>query len=153
MSEQPYDSAPDTREHITKVQINVGIVASRLIGRSLVHDQSKLESPEKEAFDRATTELATLTYGSREYHDAKNGLGKALNHHYHANSHHPEHYENGVDGMSLLDILEMFADWKAASERHNDGDFSKSLEHNEQRFELSPQLAQIFRNTQKELGW
>jgi hypothetical protein len=58
-----------------------------------------------------------------------------------------------VDGMSLLDVVEMLMDWKAASERHADGDIWTSIDHNEQRFNLSPQLASILRNTAKEMGW
>lgn len=57
----------------------------------------------------------------------------------------------GIEGMSLLDIIEMFCDWKAATERHNDGDILKSIEHNEKRFKIAPQLSQIFRNTKEEL--
>jgi hypothetical protein len=41
----------------------------------------------------------------------------AIQHHYKANSHHPEFYDNGVEGMSLFDVLEMLLDWKAATER------------------------------------
>lgn len=47
----------------------------------------------------------------------------------------------------------MFCDWHAAGLRHADGDFTKSLDINDRRFGLSIQLAEIFRNTQKELKW
>jgi len=77
----------------------------------------------------------------------------ALKHHYENNSHHPEHYPNGINGMSLLDLIEMLADWKAAGMRHADGDMQKSLEINKKRFGMSDQLAEIFQNTIKELGW
>ena len=40
-----------------------------------------------------------------------------IEHHYAVNSHHPEHYEAGIAGMSLFDLIEMLVDWKAASER------------------------------------
>jgi len=65
------------------------------------------------------------------------------------NSHHPEHYENGIDDFTLADLVEMFFDWKAASERHNDGDVLKSIEINKQRFGLSEQLCKIFENTER----
>jgi len=52
-----------------------------------------------------------------------------------------------VSDMTLQDIVEMYCDWKAAIERTKDGDFNKSLEINEKRFSISPQLIQIFRNT------
>ena len=63
------------------------------------------------------------------------------------NSHHPEHYESGVDGMNLFDVIEMLLDWKAASERHKDGDIAQSIEKNRVRFKISDQLAEILHNT------
>ena len=80
-------------------------------------------------------------------------MGEALKHHYAANSHHPEHYENGIDGMTLIDVLEMLCDWKAATERHADGDIMRSLEVNRERFGISDQLANILANTVREWGW
>jgi len=44
-------------------------------------------------------------------------------------------------------LLEMFCDWKAASERHNDGNIRKSIEHNADRFGMPPILVQIFENS------
>ena len=38
-------------------------------------------------------------------------------------------------------------------ERHADGNIWTSIDHNEQRFNLTPQLAAILRNTAKEMGW
>jgi hypothetical protein len=49
--------------------------------------------------------------------------------------------------MTLVDVMEMLVDWKAASERHDDGDIERSLEINEDRFGLSPQLVAILYNT------
>jgi Family of unknown function (DUF5662) len=52
-----------------------------------------------------------------------------------------------VNQMNLFDLLEMFLDWNAAVQRHDDGDIRKSIEINTDRFKLSPQLVQIFINT------
>lgn len=46
----------------------------------------------------------------------------------------------------------MFADWKAAGERHADGDILRSIEVNAKRFGIGEQLTQILYNTTKELG-
>ncbi len=148
-----YDSTVDTLDHIRKVQRNLNGFLLELLVRSEIHDDSKLEAPEKEIFDVVTPKLKGLTYGSDEYKAGIAELGEALAHHYAVNSHHPEHYANGVNGMSLLDVVEMFCDWKAASERHANGDFAKSLEINRGRFAISDQLAEIFENTRLELGW
>ena len=104
-------------------------------------------------FDKLTPLLAGSEFGSSEYRDFLKQLKPALDHHYAKNSHHPEHYWDGINGMDLFDIIEMFADWKAASERHENGDIYKSIEINKRRFEMSAQLKQIFINTASNLGF
>ena len=59
----------------------------------------------------------------------------------------------GMGGMNLIDLLEMLADWKAASERPADGDIKRSLEINEKRFNIPKPLMQILWNTVRDLGW
>lgn len=120
----------------------------------MVHDASKLQEPEKSAFDRMTPKLKGLTYGSQEYKDALAELKPALDHHYANNSHHPEHWKlNGINGMDLMDLVEMLCDWKAATMRHADGDFGKSMEISEKRFEIGWQLMQILHNTAIRFGF
>lgn len=148
-----YDSTQDTLDHIKKVQNYLLDVVLDLRQRSLFHDLSKLKSPEKEVFDAVTPKLKALTYGSDEYKAALVEMGDALKHHYAENSHHPEHFENGINGMTLLDVIEMLCDHKAASERHADGNLGKSLEINRVRFGISDQLMQILINTAREMGW
>jgi hypothetical protein len=144
-----YDSTEDTQKHIQRVQQLIDLICTELHYRGLVHDKSKLESPEKEAFDEMTPKLKGCTYGSEEYKDFLKQLAPVLEHHYKNNSHHPEHYENGIQDMTLIDVLEMFCDFKAASERHADGDFKRSIEINSKRFNIDPQLVKIFENTRK----
>jgi len=139
-------------QHIQQVRTFLHDVIQNILKRSLVHDQSKLESPEKEVFEEFTDKLASSTYGSQEYEDCRKAMAPALEHHYAKNRHHPEHYRNGIKDMSLLDLVEMICDWKAATLRHNDGNILKSLEHNKQRFNFSDELYGIFLNTLKELN-
>lgn len=148
-----YDSRQETQEHILRVRELLRVVQDRLEARGFTHDQTKLESNEKPIFDRVAGKLKGLTYGSDEYRASLKDLGPALAHHYAHNSHHPEHYQNGVDGMSLLDVLEMLCDWKAAGERHADGSIDRSLAINRVRFKISDQLQAILENTVRELGW
>lgn len=148
-----YDSTNDTLKHIKRVAELLTQAAQKLIDRANVHDASKLESPEKELFDEYTPKLKGCTYGSDEYHQYLKGLKVALDHHYANNSHHPEHYKNGVNGFDLFDLVEMFFDWKAATERHDDGNIYKSIDYNKTRFEMSDQLCDIFRNTAIRLGY
>ena len=147
------DSRKDTLEHIDKVQSRIGTVSLCLAKRALAHDASKLEEPEKSGYDQLVANLADLTYGTDEYRAALAAAKPVIDHHYAHNSHHPEHYPNGIAGMSLLDIIEMLCDWKAASERTKQGSIAQSLAHNKTRFGISDQLASILENTVKELGW
>lgn len=58
-----------------------------------------------------------------------------------------------INGMSLLDVFEMLADWKAAGIDYKDGNIQKSIERNRGRFDISDQLFEILKNTVEELGW
>jgi hypothetical protein len=152
MTTMAYDSAPETREHIQQVKARLLNCCVELEERGAVHDVSKLGPDEKPLFDELTPKLKTLVYGSDEYKASLAALGPALAHHYANNSHHPEHYENGVAGFDLFDLVEMYCDWQAACLRNKDGDFAKSLTINETRFKMDPQLASIFRNTFQRYG-
>lgn len=148
------DSRPDTYKHIGTVRKYITQCVNNLLHRADIHDDSKLVSPEVEAFDELTDKLSKLDYGSKEYYDSLKqvDLKSALEHHYAKNRHHPQHYPNGIRGMTLLDITEMLCDWKAASERHETGNIIKSIQENQSRFGFSDELKEIFLNTVKELG-
>lgn len=149
------DSRKDTEDHIARVRDLLHGCIAKLADRSVIHDASKLREPEKSAFDRLKAlSLSGMAYGSDEYRACLRAEKPAIQHHYAFNSHHPEHYENGVDGMDLFDVMEMLMDWKAATERMKDGgDIRASLVHNTDRFKLSPQLASILANTIESMGW
>ena len=91
--------------------------------------------------------MKNCTYGSDEYKSFLEGLKPALDRHYSNNRHHPEHFENGISGMNLIDLLEMICDWKASSERHADGNIFNSIEVNQKRFGYSDDLKEILKNT------
>lgn len=122
-------------------------IVSTLTGRMVTHDQSKLGKKEIELFTAFTPKLKTITFGSEEYKACLAGLKPALDNHYACNRHHPEHYEKGVEGMTLLDVLEMCCDWTASSLRTKDGSFSKSLEICKERFGINKKLAKLIKNT------
>ncbi len=148
-----YDSTQDTMDHIAAVRRHLDACIDSLRFRATVHDASKLLPPEKQAFDEVTPLLAGLTYGSPEYSANTAKLSDALEHHYFVNSHHPQHYIDGINSMTLLDLIEMLCDWKAASERHNDGDIMRSIIVNKERFAISDQLTGILERTCRELEW
>jgi hypothetical protein len=149
-----YDSTIDTTLHINRVRALLGQCTIILLERGARHDASKLEESEKAIFDTVGNRLAVITYAGEEYKHSLAELKTVLDHHYCHNAHHPEHYANGVDGMSLFDLTEMLMDWKAASERHPGGmNIVRSIEISSDRFSVSEQLKEILLNTVREIGW
>ncbi len=149
-----YDSAADTNDHIKKVRLNIVDVMANLYRRKFHHDESKLEEPEKSAFDLATPKLKGMAYGSDEYRAILREIKPALDHHYSFNDHHPEHFSDGIRGMSLMAIMEMLCDWRAAGQRHDPPTpFEKSIAINIDRFKIPQYFSEIIRNTALELGW
>jgi hypothetical protein len=128
-----YDSRPETYEHITVVRSLLHEVVKELLDRAHGHDASKLVDPELETFNEYTPKLKHSTFGSDEYKGFLKGMGAGLQHHYAENRHHPEHHLDGIDGMTLIDLVEMICDWIAATQRHADGDIGRSLEVNQER--------------------
>lgn len=141
----------ETQKHIEKVRKYLRFFTDKLTTRGVNHDASKLESPEVELFAEHTESLSETVYDSDEYKEHLAALKPALDHHYAQYRHHPEHFPNGIEGMNLIDIMEMFADWKASSERNKNGNLLTSIELNAKRFNISDQLKQILLNTAKTL--
>ena len=148
-----YDSRPDTQEHIKQVRRLLAAVGDELFICASRHDQSKLIEPEVSTFDEFTPKLKATTYGSDEYKEFLEAMGPALDHHYKFNSHHPEHYTEGINGMDLIGIIEMLADWKAATLRHDDGNLSRSIEINQERFGYDDSFKAILQNTASRMVW
>ena len=146
-----HDSQPDTLDHIGKVQSRLRQITGNLEQRGRVHDASKLISPEKEGFDALGENVPE--YGTEAYREHMRAHKPTIQGHHAANDHHPEYFENRLEGMSLLSLTEMFADWKGANERNPEADFKKPLEYNRERFGISDQLYSILLNTAEELGW
>jgi hypothetical protein len=147
------DSRTDTLRHSQRVGELIIAMTKELLDRSWCHDRSKTQAPEVAIFDEFTPRLKELTYGSQEYKDCLAAMGEGLKHHYAANRHHPEHFADGIAGMTLVDVMEMLADWKAATERVADGDLARSLEIQRERFGMPDQLVAILRNTAEHFGW
>jgi Family of unknown function (DUF5662) len=148
-----YDSRADTLTHSQRVGELVTQLVKELLDRANCHDRSKTLPPEVGVFDEFTPKLKTSTYGSDEYKGYLAAMGEGLAHHYAHNRHHPEHFPDGINDMTLVDLIEMLADWKAATERHNDGDLARSLEIQKERFGISDQLIVILFNTAHHFAW
>lgn len=136
-------------QHIERVRYYIKYFTDRLTLRGINHDKTKLETPEIELFAEYTDELSKMSYGSEEYRKSLEKLKPALDHHYASSRHHPEHFENGINDMTLIDIVEMLCDWKASTERTKDGNLLKSIEINAKRFNFDDQLKLVLINTAK----
>lgn len=132
--------------HIKNVQKKLNKLAIELIARGQVHDESKLNSPEAEIFGNAP-DLSTMEYGSPEYTEGLKVIDEALQHHYANNRHHPQFFKNGINDMHILDIIEMLCDWADSCKRNKNGNLRQSIEHNANRFGISPQLVKIMENS------
>jgi hypothetical protein len=153
MTQTDYDSRRDTLDHIVEVRQLLTAVIVDLSTRAEHHDESKLVEPELPVFNEYTPKLRDSTYGSEEYKRFLLGMGEGLKHHYRQNDHHPEHFENGMRDMDLIQVLEMLADWKAATLRHADGDLGRSIVQNSTRFDYGPEVRLLLYNTAKRMGW
>lgn len=149
MQDNTHEYLYDTLKHIKRVQNILSSFVVELIKRGNEHDTSKLEEPELSYFAEHNHNLKKYKFRSPEYQESLIKLGPALEHHYSKNRHHPEYHEHGIDDMTLIDLIEMLADWKAASERTKDGNVLESIEKNGKHFQISPQLIRIFENTIK----
>lgn len=58
-----------------------------------------------------------------------------------------EYKRSKLSNMTLLDLVEMFCDWLAATKRHNDGNILKSIDINQKRFGYTKELHNILVNT------
>ena len=140
-----YDSRANSLAHIHAVRDHVGVFITAMLRRAQAHDASKFSPEEKPIFDEVFPMLKGVSYGSPEWNAAIERAAPALSHHYKCNSHHPEHYTNGIAGMDLFDLVEMLCDWMAAAQRNpSDG---VRLDLNVRAFGIEPQLASILSNT------
>ena len=140
----------DTILHKKQVSDIGQLFINELKNRLDHHDDSKLRGDEQKLFESVLEDADACDYGSKEYSDLKSKLKPALILHYGCNRHHPEHFIDGLAGMNLIDLLEMFIDWQAATERHKDDDIHESIEINAKRYDIPDALVAIFHNTAKD---
>lgn len=143
-----------TANHIARVGELGRVFISLFEHRLAVHDASKFNPIEMEPLQRMQDLInaeGPAPFGSAEYRRRTDMLGPMIAHHYANNSHHPEHYSNGVAGMDLLDLVEMFVDWKAASERGAEPAMNMSFAI--EKYRIEPQLASILKNTADRMGF
>ena len=143
--------AEDTLNHINDVRELLSGFSKDLESRGKWHDYSKFSNEEQKVFSDVLDGKQSAKYGTPEYEETKRKLAPALEHHYKENRHHPEHFPKGIADMTLVDVLEMLCDWKAATKRHKDDNIEASIEINSKKYNIDKQLKQILINTIKEM--
>jgi hypothetical protein len=122
-----------------------------LVRRATMHDDSKFEPEEFDLYEEALPKFEKTVYGSDEYIQICRDIKPAIRHHITSNRHHPEYFgDKGVNGMTLVDLVEMTCDWIAASLR-NGGSGDVRLDLNKERFGIGDQLLEIIKNTIEDL--
>lgn len=141
-----------TRDHIQLVNQYGNVIVQEIAKMLKEHDASKLESPEKEIFANFMDTLKTVKIGTPEYDDMifKSGLKEAIKHHHQHNRHHPEYFENGMSGMTIMDIVVWIVDVMASAHRdNNDPIKSMGTDICQKRFGYDDMLKTIMTNTVK----
>ena len=139
-----YDCTQDVNQHVTAVCGLVSKLCIELAIRGYDHDASKLQEPEKGMYDEYVPKLKTTLYGSLDYKADLAAMDEGLAHHYANNRHHPQHFPNGISGMTLIDLIEMLCDWKAAADAKG---VPLELDYNADRFGIDKQLTMVLQNT------
>lgn len=148
-----FDFLCDTMLHVTEVQENLEEIASQLRRRGFAHDRTKFQKTEFDAFVSTREKFKKANFGSKEYQECTDAVQLAVDHHYKYNRHHTGRWPNGIDDMSLIDIIEMLADWKAAERRSPDKQLIDTLDYAFKKYKIGGQLALIIKNTLKDLKW
>lgn len=120
----------------------------QLVLRGICHDFSKLGWAEANGFIQHIDRLANVEYGTPEYTKMLLELRPTVSLHYTRNSHHPEHFkDDGILGMNIFDVVEMFYDWKASGKRGPNGSLHKSISIQTKKLNLDPLTAMLFVNS------
>ena len=134
------------QDHISGVRRRVTLVCTALMNHAIIHDNSKYSEQELNAHISMADEMDGIKYGTDTYYAIKQKYESLSAEHFANNRHHPEHHPNGIDDMNLVDVIEMLCDWLTGSE--NTGTpVERSLEINEKRYHVSPQLMKLLKNT------
>jgi hypothetical protein len=146
----------DTRKHQQFVARLLIAAAKRMLARAVSHDKSKLKEPERSHYVGPVYALNTeaVPYGSERYKELTAQMGAGWDHHKSVNDHHIEFFvpfsvqtlNDPVRAMDLFALLEMLADWIAASQRRGNAPV-QALAIMKRKYPIDEQLEAIIRNT------
>jgi len=143
----------DTLRHMSEVAEKLAEIRADLELRGISHDRSKLTEIEFDAFVLSRPKFKKANYGSKEYDECVEMIRPAVDHHHSTNRHHTSFHKEGFADMNLLDILEMLADWVAASRRSPNLTFKESLPTAFKRYSIPKNMQRHIMLTLEYLGW
>lgn len=136
----------DIRDHIDRVRTKLRKLVLELQNRMFTHDKSKLEEPEFSGWLAMDSE-PKYPYGSIEYKRKKEKYKELFKLHYKNNRHHPEHFQNGIFDMTLVDLMEMLCDWLSYKESYRISEAINLIEYQSNRFHYSDEIKDMLINT------
>ena len=148
-----FDFLCDTILHVSEVKEHLEEFVGELKKRGHAHDRTKFQQLEFDAFVSTREKFKKANYGSKEYKECTDAIKPAVDHHYQNNRHHTGYHKNGINDMTLIDVVEMICDWRAAARRSPDKTFKDTLEYAYKKYGVEPQLVKLLNNTFNALGW
>lgn len=139
-------------KHKEEVVVAMAKFAAEISYRAGVHDNSKFSADEFDINSEHVQHFNKYDFDTAEEKNLRELVGPAIIAHRKRNRHHPEHFENGIDGMNLIDLLEMLCDWQSASKRAKGDSLRKGLPILKEKYNISPQLLKIIENTLKDFN-
>lgn len=133
-------------KHKKSVKEKLNFLSEELADRAEHHDDSKLKKPEIGWLIEMDKE-PIFKYGTPEYFEKKKKWQKFFDHHYALNRHHPEHFIQGVQGMTLIDLCEYCCDIISYFAEMHPKQAIQTVEQQQSRFGFDEQLTQVLKNT------
>ena len=140
------DTESYIRSHIERVRKKLNVLIDVLNKRAILHDKSKLEEPEFSLWKKMDEE-PRYPYGSEEYKDKIKRYSSLFNMHYEKNPHHPEHFPNGIQDMTLVDLIEMLCDWISYKDDIRVTEAIEIVNQQSNRFGYSDEIKNLLINT------
>lgn len=144
--EKAIETVREVIKHRQSVNKKLNFLSKEISKRGEEHDLSKLQYPEINWLIQMDKE-PKYEYGTKEYFQKMKKWNKFFVHHYTNNRHHPDHFQEGVYGMTLVDLCEYISDIISYYDEMHVGDAIKTIEKQKERFKLDEQLSQILKNT------
>lgn len=136
--------------HKEQIAMLLAKFAAELTYRAAIHDNSKFSPDEFNVHSDNVHHFNKYQFNTKEEQELRHRLSPASISHRKRNRHHPEYFENGIDGMNIIDLLEMICDWKSASTRVPGDSLRKGFPILKEKYNISPQLLKILENTARD---